>query len=101
MLCNAWVAELDIRAGLKIPWPQGRVGSTPTLGTMAFYRTPILNSDKSLQAYVIGLAIGDGNLSNPNGRAVRLRITCDKKYPILLRKIAISLKKYCPKIKSV
>ena len=31
------------------------------------------NPDRDLQAYVIGLAVGDGNLSNPNGRAVRLR----------------------------
>jgi hypothetical protein len=32
-----------------------------------------MNADTQLQAYVIGLAIGDGNLSNPSGRAVRLR----------------------------
>jgi hypothetical protein len=37
-----------------------------------------MNADTQLQAYVIGLAIGDGNLSNPSGRAVRLRITCDR-----------------------
>ncbi len=42
-----------------------------------------VSQDKKLQAYIIGLALGDGNLSNPNGRAVRLRITCDKKYPKL------------------
>ena len=35
---------------------------------------------KETLAYVIGIAIGDGNLSNPNKRAVRLRITCDNKY---------------------
>ncbi|HZQ29865.1 MAG TPA: LAGLIDADG family homing endonuclease [Patescibacteria group bacterium] len=43
--------------------------------------------NKSLSAYVIGLALGDGNLSNPNGRTTRLRITCDLKYPILIQKI--------------
>lgn len=42
-------------------------------------------------AYVIGLAIGDGNLSNPNGRATRLRISCDLKYPKLTRRIIKSL----------
>jgi hypothetical protein len=46
-----------------------------------------LNADRQLQAYVIGLAIGGGNLSNPNGRAVRLRITCDTKYPALIARI--------------
>jgi len=40
-----------------------------------------VSEDKKLHAYIVGLALGDGNLSNPNGRAVRLRITCDKKYP--------------------
>ena len=59
----------------------------------------ILNPDKKLQAYVIGLAIGDGNLSNPNGRAVRLRITCDKKYPTLLKRTRSSLKKLLPQNK--
>ena len=55
-----------------------------------------LNSDPQLQAYVIGLAIGDGNLSNPNGRAVRLRITCDTHYPGLIGRIAHSLKLLFP-----
>jgi hypothetical protein len=56
-----------------------------------------LNPDRELQAYVIGLAIGDGNLSNPNGRAVRLRITCDAKYPALITKIISSLKQLLPR----
>ena len=38
-------------------------------------------------AYVIGVAIGDGNLSNPNGRAVRLRVSCDNKYPRIIERI--------------
>ena len=58
-----------------------------------------LNPDRRLQAYVIGLAIGDGNLSNPNGRAVRLRITCDTKYPALITKISSSLKQLLPENK--
>jgi hypothetical protein len=49
---------------------------------------PKLNPDKLLQAYIIGVALGDGDLSNPNGRAVRLRITCDKKYPRLIEHVA-------------
>lgn len=43
-------------------------------------------------AYIVGVALGDGNLSNPNGRAVRLRITCDKKYPKVIENILISLR---------
>lgn len=55
--------------------------------TMSYYREQLLNPDKKLQAYIIGVALGDGNLSNPNRRAVRLRITCDKKYPLLIKHI--------------
>ena len=80
-------------------WEQSRVGSSPTSGTMAYYRIPKLNPDKNLQAYVVGLAIGDGNLSNPNNRAVRLRITCDTKYPFLIKTIAKSLKLLFPENK--
>ena len=49
---------------------------------------------------MIGIAIGDGNLSNSNGRAVRLRITCDNKYPNLQTKIITSLKKLLPENKT-
>jgi hypothetical protein len=55
-----------------------------------------LSPDPELQACVIGLAIGDGNLSNPNGRAVRLRITCDTKYPELIAKIRDALQRLLP-----
>ena len=55
-----------------------------------------LNPDKELQSYIIGLALGDGNLSNPNGRATRLRITCDKNYPLLIKRIFYSLKLLLP-----
>ena len=47
-------------------------------------------------AYIIGIALGDGNLSNPNGRAVRLRITCDTRYPLLIKKIVTALQKLFP-----
>jgi hypothetical protein len=36
---------------------------------------------KSYLAYLKEIALGDGNISNPNGRAFRMRITCDLKYP--------------------
>jgi DNA-binding transcriptional regulator WhiA len=50
-----------------------------------------------LLAYVVGIALGDGNLSNPNGRATRLRVTCDARYPRLARKIALSLRLLLPR----
>lgn len=53
----------------------------------------------SLLAYIVGLALGDGNLSNPNGRATRLRITCDLKYPKLIQKIKTSVVNLLPKNK--
>lgn len=56
----------------------------------------VVSGDKKLRAYIIGLALGDGNLSNSNGRAVRLRITCDKKYPELYLHIQKSLAKLLP-----
>lgn len=49
-----------------------------------------------LLAYVIGLALGDGNLSNPNGRATRLRITCDAKYPNLASRMKRALEELLP-----
>ena len=51
------------------------------------------NKNKKTIAYIIGVALGDGNLSNSNGRAVRLRITCDKKYPLLIENITKNLEK--------
>lgn len=53
-------------------------------------------SDKEILAYVIGIALGDGNLSNPNGRAVRLRVTCDVAYPELIQKIKRNIKAVAP-----
>lgn len=55
--------------------------------------------DKENLAYIIGIAIGDGNLSNPNGRATRLRITCDIKYKNLIKNIISSIRKILPKNK--
>ncbi len=75
------------------------MGSTPTSGTMSYYRTPTISGDKDLRAYVTGLAIGDGNLSNPNDRATRLRISCGTKYPLLIKRIVNSLKLLLPQNK--
>lgn len=48
---------------------------------------------------MVGLALGDGNLSNPNGRATRLRITCDLKYPKLIQKIQSAIATLLPENK--
>ena len=58
-----------------------------------------LHPDSELHAYVIGVAIGDGNLSNPNGRATRLRITCDTSYPAFTAKIRSALERLLPENK--
>jgi hypothetical protein len=55
-----------------------------------------LNMDRNILAYIVGVALGDGNLSNPNGRAVRLRITCDNKYPNLIERIIYSIRFLLP-----
>lgn len=55
-----------------------------------------MTSKNKILSYIVGLALGDGNLSNPNGRAVRLRITCDTKYPELIQKICSSIQKILP-----
>lgn len=55
-----------------------------------------VSKNKELLAYIVGIALGDGNLSNPNGRGVRLRISCDLKYPKLIEKIVFSLKTLLP-----
>lgn len=53
---------------------------------------PIEPEKAETLAYVIGVALGDGNLSCPNGRATRLRISCDSKYPTLIEEIQSALK---------
>jgi len=47
-------------------------------------------------AYVVGVGIGDGNLSNPNKRATRLRVSCDTKYQKLIEKIKFSIMEILP-----
>lgn len=56
--------------------------------------------EQSIQlAYIIGVALGDGNLSCPNGRATRLRITCDTAYPNIIENIFNSLQQIFPQNK--
>lgn len=85
---------IGIRAALKKLWgfPCGFDSHHP-------HHPPPDAFDLETLAYVIGVAIGDGNLSNPNGRAVRLRITCDTRYPKLIEKIKISIQKLLPENK--
>jgi hypothetical protein len=54
---------------------------------------------KTNLAYVIGIALGDGNLSRPNKRTTRLRITCDSSYPDIESEILTSLRALFPKNK--
>jgi len=55
--------------------------------------------NKGNLAYLIGIALGDGNLSNPNGRAVRLRVTCDTKYDQIIQNIISAIKLVLPENK--
>jgi intein/homing endonuclease len=55
-----------------------------------------MKNSKDNLAYVIGVAIGDGNLSNPNGRAVRLRVSCDLKYKNIIISISRAIQKLLP-----
>jgi hypothetical protein len=47
-------------------------------------------------AYVIGVALGDGNLSSPNGRVTRLRVTCSKQYPELIETVSRAIQDLLP-----
>lgn len=70
---------------------QNQSGATPWEFESPLWHLPYNIKNKKSIAYIIGVALGDGNLSNPNGRAVRLRITCDKKYPLLIKNIIKNL----------
>lgn len=74
-----------------------RVGLPPP-APLPFSSKP-LSEDAYLLAYVIGLALGDGTLSN-HVRAVRLRITCDLRYPKLIEKIRRSVQALLPNNKA-
>ncbi|MBI2098831.1 LAGLIDADG family homing endonuclease [Candidatus Uhrbacteria bacterium] len=59
-------------------------------------QTDMGQDTKKILAYIAGVALGDGNLSNPNGRATRLRITCDKKYKNIIKRICAAIQKLLP-----
>ncbi len=52
--------------------------------------------DKKVLAYIVGIALGDGNLSSPNKRVTRLRISCDERYPAIAEEIITALKQLLP-----
>jgi hypothetical protein len=54
---------------------------------------------KEHEAFIVGVSLGDGNLSNPNGRATRLRITLDSKYPDIIDTVTTSLQLLFPQNK--
>lgn len=62
-------------------------------------RPLMIQEDKKRLAYLIGIALGDGNLSNPNGRAIRLRVTCFSGYPRIAREILQTIQLLLPQNK--
>lgn len=54
---------------------------------------------KEKLAYLVGVALGDGNLSNPNGRAIRLRISCFSGYPKIADEIMQAIRILLPQNK--
>ncbi len=92
---GAGVAELADARDSKSRGPQGPCG----FDSHPRHQIPIhakpLSDDKNLLAYVVGLALGDGTLSR-SLRTFRLRITCDKKYPNLVRRIQSAIQALLP-----
>lgn len=66
------------------------------IGTIQTYFFTFGHMYRGTLAYIVGVAVGDGNLSNPNGRAVRLRISCDTQYPKLIEHISSSIQLLFP-----
>ncbi len=60
---------------------------------------PIEKDRAHALAYIVGVALGDGNLSSPNKRVTRLRISCDASYPNIANEIEASLRVLFPKNK--
>ena len=88
---DAQVSKTCIRKGVRVRLPPP---------AYPFKIKPIDAAiDRRRLAYVIGLAIGDGNLSNPNGRATRLRITCHTRHKVLVRNICEAIQAILPKNK--
>ena len=62
-------------------------------------RPLVTKKERFALAYVVGVTLGDGNLSRPNGRATRLRVTCDSKYVHVKEEIIGALSTLFPKNK--
>ena len=60
-------------------------------------RPPLSLLKRRKLAYLVGAALGDGNLSNPNGRAIRLRITCFAGYTKIAKEILDTIRFLFPK----
>lgn len=73
-----------------------RVGSSPTTGTNLVLSDKSIIWNREVLSYLIGVSLGDGNLSKLNNRSVRLRIFCDAKYPKLINKIKSKLEYILP-----
>ena len=83
---------------------QTRVAQNHVRATSCRFKSDLRHSHSAappqrgrLLAYVVGVALGDGNLSNPNGRVTRLRVTCDARYPRLAQKIARAVRTLLPR----
>ncbi len=63
------------------------------------YNTKPIVWNREVLAYLIGIGLGDGNLSKPNGRTVRLRVSCDLKYPFLITEIIAAIQYVLPESK--
>lgn len=75
------------------------VSKSPAGNSVRVQVPPAAPTKRELQAYIIGVSLGDGNLSCPNGRAARLRITCDIAYPLVGKEIKSALHVLFPKNK--
>ena len=63
------------------------------------HSTKPIRWNREVLAYLVGIGLGDGNLSNPNGRCPKLRISCDTKYPFLITEIMGAINHILPESK--
>ena len=60
------------------------------------YNTKPVVWNREVLSYLIGIGLGDGNLSRVNGRTVRFRVSCDLKYPLLITEIVAAIQYVFP-----
>ena len=86
------------RDGFKTHFSRESESSSLSRGTvlLVILTISVTKQEKLHSAYIIGVALGDGNLSCPNGRATRLRITCDTRYPKIAEEITHALQSLFP-----